>query len=73
MSLCRLSEFGLIGTAEVYRPYLSCVSWNALYGIESKALKPGDVVLTQGTGGISIFAPQARQIGEAYTSIEKEY
>jgi len=31
-------------------------AWNALYG--SKPLAPGDVVLTQGTGGVSIFAVQ---------------
>ncbi|OQO00133.1 hypothetical protein B0A48_13920 [Cryoendolithus antarcticus] len=31
-------------------------AWNALYGL--KALKPGDYVLTQGTGGVSIFAVQ---------------
>src|SRR6187402_3050194 len=38
---------------------LSCAAvtaWNALYGL--KPLKPGDVVLTQGTGGVSIFAVQ---------------
>ena len=33
-------------------------AWNALYGLESKALKPGDTVLTQGTGGVSISAVQ---------------
>ena len=33
-------------------------AWNALYGLESKSLKPGDWVLTQGTGGVSIFALQ---------------
>ncbi len=40
---------------------LSCAAltaWNALYGLQSKALKPGDVVLTQGTGGVSLFAVQ---------------
>jgi len=40
---------------------LSCAAltaWNGLYGLESRALKPGDVVLTQGTGGVSIFAVQ---------------
>ncbi|CAN9307739.1 unnamed protein product [Alternaria alternata] len=40
---------------------LSCAAltaWNALYGLESRALKPGDTVLTQGTGGVSIFALQ---------------
>jgi NADPH:quinone reductase-like Zn-dependent oxidoreductase len=31
-------------------------SWNALYGL--KALKPGQIVLVQGTGGVSIFALQ---------------
>lgn len=40
---------------------LSCAAltaWNALYGAEGRALKPGDTVLTQGTGGVSIFALQ---------------
>jgi len=40
---------------------LSCAAltaWNALYGLESRALKPGQTVLTQGTGGVSIFALQ---------------
>jgi len=39
---------------------LSCAAltaWNALYGGISP-LKPGDTVLTQGTGGVSIFAVQ---------------
>ena len=43
---------------------LTCAAltaWNALYGLESKALRPGDTVLTQGTGGVSIFA---LQVGE---------
>ncbi|KAH7627766.1 hypothetical protein SMAC4_08655 [Sordaria macrospora] len=31
-------------------------SWNALYGL--KALKPGETVLVQGTGGVSLFALQ---------------
>lgn len=38
---------------------LSCAgvtAWNALYG--SRPVAPGDVVLTQGTGGVSIFALQ---------------
>jgi NADPH:quinone reductase-like Zn-dependent oxidoreductase len=40
---------------------LTCAAltaWNGLYGLESRALKQGDVVLTQGTGGVSIFALQ---------------
>jgi NADPH:quinone reductase-like Zn-dependent oxidoreductase len=38
---------------------LSCAAltaWNGLYGL--KPLRPGDMVLTQGTGGVSIFAVQ---------------
>ncbi|EAW10290.1 zinc-dependent alcohol dehydrogenase family protein [Aspergillus clavatus NRRL 1] len=31
-------------------------SWNALYGL--KPLKPGEIVLVQGTGGVSMFALQ---------------
>lgn len=33
-------------------------AWNALYGVASQQVKPGDWVLTQGTGGVSIFALQ---------------
>ena len=35
-------------------------AWNGLYGLLSRALKPGDTVLTQGTGGVSIFTLQVR-------------
>lgn len=38
---------------------LSCAaltSWNALYGL--KPLQPGQTVLVQGTGGVSLFALQ---------------
>ncbi|KAJ4301678.1 hypothetical protein N0V90_003771 [Kalmusia sp. IMI 367209] len=59
---------------------LSCAAltaWNALYGLEgSRALKPGQTVLTQGTGGVSIFAVQfAKAAGArviATTSSEKK-
>ncbi|KAK6600379.1 zinc-binding dehydrogenase [Botrytis cinerea] len=37
-------------------PCAAVTAWNALYGL--KPVKPGDVVLTQGTGGVSIFAVQ---------------
>lgn len=40
---------------------LSCAgltAWNALYGLSDKKLLPGQWVLTQGTGGVSIFAVQ---------------
>lgn len=33
-------------------------AWNGLYGLEGRSLKPGDWVLTQGTGGVSMFAVQ---------------
>ncbi|RFU29467.1 hypothetical protein B7463_g6865, partial [Scytalidium lignicola] len=37
-------------------PCAAVTAWNSLYGL--KPLLPGDVVLTQGTGGVSIFAAQ---------------
>jgi NADPH:quinone reductase-like Zn-dependent oxidoreductase len=37
-------------------PCAAVTAWNALYGV--KHLQPGQVVLTQGTGGVSIFAIQ---------------
>jgi len=58
---------------------LSCAAltaWNALYGLDSRALKPGQWVLTQGTGGVSIFALQfakaAGAIVIATTSSQKK-
>ena len=39
-------------------PCAAITAWNALYGLESRCLKPGDTVLTQGTGGVSLFALQ---------------
>jgi NADPH:quinone reductase-like Zn-dependent oxidoreductase len=33
-------------------------AWNALYGLQSKAVKAGEWVLTQGTGGVSLSAIQ---------------
>ncbi|KAF9889331.1 hypothetical protein FE257_007441 [Aspergillus nanangensis] len=46
---------------------LSCAgltAWNALFGLSGKALRAGQWVLTQGTGGVSIFAVQfAKAIG----------
>lgn len=52
---------------------LSCAAltaWNALYGLESRALKPGDTVITEGTGGVSIFAVQ---VGAQPTNIRFGY
>lgn len=39
-------------------PCAALTAWNGLYGVEGKRLMPGDTVLTQGTGGVSIFALQ---------------
>ncbi|KAK5102588.1 hypothetical protein LTR70_000446 [Exophiala xenobiotica] len=58
-------EHGLVAAPTNISPTeagtLSCApltAWNALYGLESKGLKPGQTVLTQGTGGVSIAAVQ---------------
>ncbi|KAF1945248.1 alcohol dehydrogenase [Clathrospora elynae] len=60
-----LDEAGLVSSPQnlsmIEASTLSCAAltaWNALYGLESRALKPGQWVLTQGTGGVSIFALQ---------------
>lgn len=39
-------------------PCAAVTAWNALYGLDGRKLMPGDWVLTQGTGGVSIFAVQ---------------
>ncbi|KAH7125022.1 hypothetical protein B0J13DRAFT_647173 [Dactylonectria estremocensis] len=39
-------------------PCAALTAWSALYGLEGRALKPGDTVLTEGTGGVSSFAIQ---------------
>ncbi|KAL9125524.1 MAG: hypothetical protein Q9217_005281 [Psora testacea] len=59
------SEQGLVAIPESLNyaqastlPCAAITAWNALYGLESRSLKPGDTVLTQGTGGVSLFALQ---------------
>ncbi|CAF1072603.1 unnamed protein product, partial [Didymodactylos carnosus] len=39
-------------------PCAALTAWNALYGVSDKALKPGQTVLVQGTGGVSLFGAQ---------------
>jgi NADPH:quinone reductase-like Zn-dependent oxidoreductase len=39
-------------------PCAAVTAWNSIFGLESRAVKPGDWVLTQGTGGVSLFALQ---------------
>ncbi|KAB5542965.1 hypothetical protein GE09DRAFT_232640 [Coniochaeta sp. 2T2.1] len=59
------SENGLVRAPEnldwVEASTLTCsgvTAWNALYGLQGKMLKPGEWVLVQGTGGVSLFALQ---------------
>nr|POE49259.1 zinc-type alcohol dehydrogenase-like protein [Quercus suber] len=58
-------EWGLVSIPETINfreaaslPAAGITAWNALYGIPGRGLKAGDVVLTQGTGGVSMFAAQ---------------
>lgn len=40
---------------------LSCAAltaWNGLYGLQGRIVMPGDIILAQETGGVSIFALQ---------------
>lgn len=39
-------------------PCAAVTAWNVLFGLPGKPLKPGDTVLTLGTGGVSLFAIQ---------------
>lgn len=41
-------------------PCAALTAWNALYGLQSKAIIPGQWVLTEGTGGVSTFGIQVR-------------
>jgi NADPH:quinone reductase-like Zn-dependent oxidoreductase len=43
-------------------PCAGVTAWNALNGLKGKELKKGEWVLTQGTGGVSIFALQVSTI-----------
>ncbi|KAK1948672.1 zinc-binding dehydrogenase [Colletotrichum sublineola] len=59
------SEQGLVAMPEaltfIEAASLSCAgvtAWNALFGLPGKRVSPGQWVLTQGTGGVSIFAIQ---------------
>jgi len=45
-------------------PCAALTAWNALYG-GARILKPGETVLTQGTGGVSVFALQFAKLGGA--------
>ena len=58
-------EYGLVRLPESLSlqegstlPCAALTAWNALYGLASKAIIPGQWVLTEGTGGVSVFAIQ---------------
>lgn len=58
-------EQGLVrmleGLSFVEASTLSCAgltAWNALFGMEGRRVGPGDWVLSQGTGGVSLFVVQ---------------
>ncbi|KAL0931461.1 putative alcohol dehydrogenase [Colletotrichum truncatum] len=65
------NEQGLVmmpeGLSFIEAASLSCAgltAWNALFGIPGKRLSAGEWVLTQGTGGVSVFAIQfAKAVG----------
>ena len=42
-------------------PCAALTAWNGLYGIRDRELRPGEWVLVQGTGGVSLFALQVGQ------------
>ena len=76
-------EHGLIaipvtlGTLEASTlPCAALTAWNALFGVEGRKLQPGECILSQGTGGVSMFAIQfALAIGAtviATTSTEEK-
>ena len=44
-------------------PCAGVTAWNAL--VESGGIKPGDTVLVQGTGGVSLFALQFARLAGA--------
>ncbi|GKT49797.1 zinc-type alcohol dehydrogenase-like protein [Colletotrichum spaethianum] len=77
------SEQGLVAMPEtltfIEGASLSCAgvtAWNALFGLPGKQVSAGQWVLTQGTGGVSIFAIQfAKAVGArviATTSSDKK-
>lgn len=48
----------LSGIEAATLPCAAVTAWNALNGLTDRAVSPGDVVLVQGTGGVSLFALQ---------------
>jgi len=62
-SLLRIPEYMSYEQAATL-PCAGLTAYNALFGLVSRQLKPGQWVLTQGTGGVSVFALQfAKAVG----------
>lgn len=64
------NERGLVKAAKnlsaLENSTLTCAaltSWNALYGL--KTLRPGQIVLVQGTGGVSMFGLQVSKLSKS--------
>ena len=69
-----LPEYGLVPTPShlsaleaATLPCAGVTAWNALF--EHVRVKPGDTVLTQGTGGVSIFALQFARLAGAHVIV----
>jgi NADPH:quinone reductase-like Zn-dependent oxidoreductase len=67
---CLFSEHGVVRAPEYLSdtevatlPCTGVTAWNALF--ETGSVKPGDTVLTLGTGGVSMFALQFARMGGA--------
>jgi NADPH:quinone reductase-like Zn-dependent oxidoreductase len=63
-----LSEEGVVKAPRHFTPLqaatLPCAALTAWHAVTAAGVKPGDVVVTQGTGGVSLFAMQfARSMG----------
>lgn len=41
-------------------PCAAVTAWNSLYGLDGRQLMTGQTVVTQGTGGVSLFGVQVR-------------
>lgn len=48
------ASLSLMGASTL--PCAALTAWNALFGLEGRRLQAGQTVLTQGTGGVSLFA-----------------
>lgn len=64
-----LDQTGVVRIPEKYSfaqaaslPCAAVTAWNSLYGLEGRQLLTGQTVVTQGTGGVSLFGVQVSLI-----------